>query len=185
MSSAKRQKMIPSRKCATVCASRPRDRIDCAICASFPAAASVMMVRVTPGRSRAGSENSARSRSMFCGVSISSSKDLVLGMGGVGEIGVDDDALDVADDQERRVLQRFSVLEELLIRLLQVSIGSLVLPAEEALLPDVGKPLAAGGLLNRLLEGKRLSRRIKVSGATMPQQIAKVEKMLLGDGTLR
>ena len=73
---------------------------------------------------------------------------------GVGEVGVDLEAVHVAHDQERRVLQDFAVLEELLVGGVEVLVLALVLPGEEALLPDVGPALAAALLARPILEGK-------------------------------
>ena len=48
----------------------------------------------------------------------------------VDEVRVDDDAVGVADDQERRVLQRLAVLEELLVGRVEVGSRALVLSVD-------------------------------------------------------
>jgi len=48
-------------------------------------------------------------------------------------------ALEIGDDQQRRVQQRFAVLEELPVGFVQVGVLPLVLPGEVAHLPDVGE----------------------------------------------
>ncbi|MEJ7697875.1 MAG: hypothetical protein WKF78_14980 [Candidatus Limnocylindrales bacterium] len=59
------------------------------------------------------------------------------------------DALDVADDQERRVLEVLAVVEELLVGGLEVGPLALVLPGEEAALPDVGEAIPSPPLVTR------------------------------------
>jgi len=51
------------------------------------------------------------------------------------------DALDVADDQERRVLAVLAVVEQLLVGGLKIGPLALVLPGEEAAFPDVGEAI--------------------------------------------
>ena len=60
-----------------------------------------------------------------------------------GEGGVDDDALAVADDEQRRVVELQGVVGELLEGGGEVAAGFLVFPAEVAALPDVGPAVAA------------------------------------------
>ena len=62
-SSANMQKTSRLTKCATACGSWPRSRSDCASVANDSAAFSVSDCRVSPGRSRSGSENAHLSRS--------------------------------------------------------------------------------------------------------------------------
>ena len=69
-----------------------------------------------------------------------------------GEGGMDDDALDVADDEQRRVLQGRGVDLELLEGLLEVLARALVFPAVAGPLPDIGPAVPAPGLLGALLE---------------------------------
>lgn len=70
---------------------------------------------------------------------------------GGGEVRVDDDTIGVADDEQRRVAEGFPVLQELLIGGVEVLVAALVLEREGIALPDVGEPVAAGGLGGVLL----------------------------------
>jgi hypothetical protein len=65
---------------------------------------------------------------------------------------VDLDALDVADDQERRVLEVLAAVEQLLVGGLEVGVLALVLPGEDAALPDVGGAVPSPALGDALLE---------------------------------
>ena len=51
---------------------------------------------------------------------------------------MDLEAVEVADHQERQVLQILAVLEQLVIRLFQVGMLALVLPGDVPAKPDVG-----------------------------------------------
>ena len=55
------------------------------------------------------------------------------------EIGADDVAVEIADDEQRRIEQRFAVAEQLLVGFVEVLLFALVFPAETALFPHVGK----------------------------------------------
>ena len=70
----------------------------------------------------------------------------------VGPVGADAEALQVTDDQQRRVLQRQRVLPQLPEGGVQVGVLAFVLPAEMAALPHVGPAAAAGFLLRAALE---------------------------------
>ena len=48
----------------------------------------------------------------------------------VDEVRVDDNAVGVADDEQRRVLQRLAILEELLVGRVEVGVEALVLPVD-------------------------------------------------------
>ena len=52
---------------------------------------------------------------------------------------MDLEAVEVADHQERQVLQILAVLEQLVIRLFQVGMLALVLPGDVPAQPDVGR----------------------------------------------
>ena len=100
--------------------------------------------------------------------------------GGVGEVGVDDDALHVADDEQRRVEKGLAILEELGVGLIEVGVLTLVLPGEMAHLPDVGPALAAGRLARARLEGEPLAGRISLGRRRVANQPAQVDEVLLG-----
>lgn len=89
------------------------------------------------------------------------------------------DAVHVADDQERGILQRLAVEQELVEGRIQVLPLPLVLPAEELSLPHVGLPAAAATLVGAALEGEPLASRIGLGGLRVFQHFAEVEEMLL------
>ena len=68
-----------------------------------------------------------------------------------GEVGADLGRADVADDAERRVVERVAVLVDLGVRLVErlVLALALVLPGEPAALPDVDEAVVAPGPLRR------------------------------------
>jgi hypothetical protein len=72
--------------------------------------------------------------------------------GGIGEVGVDFEAIQIADDQERRVFKVFAVQEELLVGLFQALVFAFVFPGEFVAHPDIG-PAFAAGLVDAALEG--------------------------------
>ena len=98
---------------------------------------------------------------------------------GAGEGGVDDDAVDIADDQQRRVFQRRRVQLQLLEGGLQVLPLALVLPAEAGAPPDIGPAVAAAGLGRPVLEGEPLAGRVGLGRRGLVEQPAQVDEMLL------
>ena len=102
----------------------------------------------------------------------------------VGEVGVDLEAVEVADDEQRRVLKSLAVLQELLVGGGQVLVLALVLPGEVAALPDVGEAIAADGLLGALLEGVPVAGRVGLVGGRHAEHAAEVDEVLLGGGPL-
>jgi hypothetical protein len=99
-------------------------------------------------------------------------------VGVAGEGGVDDDALAVADDEQRRVVELQGVVGELLERGVEVAAGLLVLPAEVAALPDVGPAVAAIGLPGAALEAVVVG----VARLGDAEQVAEVVEPGLGAG---
>jgi hypothetical protein len=97
---------------------------------------------------------------------------------------VDLEPVEVADDQERRVLQGLAVPLELLIGGLEVAVLALVLPAELLLQPDVGPALLAVGRVDALLEGVPTSGRIDVSRLRLAEDSAQVGEVRLAGGPL-
>ena len=73
---------------------------------------------------------------------------------GVGEIGVDDDAIHVAHDEQRRVLQVGSILQQLIVGFVEIGVLAFVLPAEEAFLPDISPAMTALLLVGAGLESE-------------------------------
>ena len=93
---------------------------------------------------------------------------------GVGEVGVDQQAAEVADDEQGRILQRLTVLEQLLVGRVQVGAGLLVLDGKATLVPDVGVALAALLLRDLLLEDEGLVVDVGVRGGGVIDQQAEV-----------
>ena len=61
---------------------------------------------------------------------------------------------------------------------------ALVLPGEEAALPDVGEAVPSPGLLDPALEGVLLAGGIGLVGGGLPHHPAQVDEVLLGRGLL-
>ncbi|MGA2620267.1 MAG: hypothetical protein ABSF26_21830, partial [Thermoguttaceae bacterium] len=59
---------------------------------------------------------------------------------------MDLEAVHIADDQERRILQGLAIQKKLAVGLVQVLVPALVLPSEEVALPNVGPTLRPVGL---------------------------------------
>ena len=101
-----------------------------------------------------------------------------------GEIGMHLEAVKVADDEEGRVLQVLTVLEELLIGGRPILALALVLPGEVTALPDVGPAAAAAGLARTLLEGVRAAVGVGGGRRGFAEDSAEVKEVLLGGATL-
>jgi len=99
---------------------------------------------------------------------------------GAREVGVHLEAIQVADHQEGRVLQRLAVVQQLLVGRRQVLALALVLPGEVAPFPDVGEAITAGRLLRALLEGVPVAGRVRLIGRGEAQHPAQIDEMLLG-----
>jgi hypothetical protein len=98
---------------------------------------------------------------------------------GVGEVGVNLEAVEVADDQERRVFEVFAVAEKLLVGVGEVSMFALVLPAEVAAHPDVGPAAFAGGLGDAALESVMCTFGVGFGGLGLTEQVTEIAKVLL------
>ena len=70
----------------------------------------------------------------------------------VGEIGMDDNAIDVRDDQQRRILQRLTILQELLIGFIEIGVLAFVFPREETFLPHIGESPIRPAIYRRRLQ---------------------------------
>lgn len=108
--------------------------------------------------------------------------DRVDALDGVGEVGVNEDAFDIGDDEERRVLQRLAVLEQLLIGAVQVGVLALVLPGEVALLPDVGPALTAALFGGAGFEGEPRAVGVGLGRRRVVEEPADVDEVFLGGG---
>ena len=105
--------------------------------------------------------------------------DVVDDRNGVGEIGVDYDSVQVADDEEERVGERVAVQEKLVIGVVQILVLALVFPAEEILFPYIGEAIAAAVLFGALFKAKGFARGIGLGGRGVPEHPAQVQEMLL------
>ena len=110
--------------------------------------------------------------------------DLVVLLDGVGEIGMDDDLIGVRDDQQRRVLERLAVLEQLVVSLLQIFMLAFVLPTEVAAVPDVGPAIAAFLLGDAIFEGEEIAFGIQIDRGFVPDQAAEVDEVFLAGRAL-
>ena len=110
------------------------------------------------GVERDGAEHPQRfGRALVAGGEVVEGDAVDLGAG-AGEVGVDLDAVHVADDERGRVLEVLAVVEQLAVGGGEVGVRALVLPAEAAAPPDIGPALAAGaGALRAGLEAIRLA----------------------------
>jgi hypothetical protein len=81
-------------------------------------------------------------------------------------------------------LERFAVLEQLLIGLVQIGVFAFVLPGEEAFFPDVGRALATALLGGASLEGEPFAGGVLLGRGGVADQAAQVDEVLLGGGAL-
>jgi hypothetical protein len=95
---------------------------------------------------------------------------------------VDLDPLEIGDHEERWVLERVLVVDELAVRGLAV-LAVLVLPGEEALLPDVGEAVTPVELPGTLLERIPGARRVGLRWPRLTEHGAQVQEVGLGGGT--
>ena len=160
MSSPNMQNISFIRKWAARSGSMPLSRMPSARSPNRSAASTVMASLVMPGRSGLGIGEQLAEDVEVGRLGQPGQVELVFPLGRGGEVGMDLEAVHVANDQQRRVLQVFAVEQQLGVGRLQVLVLALVLPAEVAAHPDVGPAVAALGLLDALLEGVPLALRV-------------------------
>ena len=97
---------------------------------------------------------------------------------------MDLEAVEVADDQQWRIFEVFTVLEELLVGGIEVFVFALVFPSKEAAHPDVGEAFAAGNFVDSFFEGVGIAFLIDFGGGRLAENFAEVDEMLLGAGAL-
>jgi hypothetical protein len=93
---------------------------------------------------------------------------------GVGEIGVDADDVEVADDEQGRIAEVVLVAEELDVGGVEVLADALVLPGDVAVIPNVRPAIAATGDFGAALEGVGLAGRVLVEGFLDAEELAEV-----------
>lgn len=89
------------------------------------------------------------------------------------------ETVQVAHDQERRVVQVLAIAEELLVCGDEVFMLALVLPAEASLPPYVGPAVAACGLADAAFERVPRAFRIGLGGLLLAEQLAEVEEVFM------
>ena len=122
--------------------------------------------------------------------------EFVLVLGGAVEVGADDIAVEIADDEQRRIQQGFAVLLELPVGLVEILVPALVFPAETAFFPDIGKTFLGASvpgivqpqefrvLDHAFLETEEIiAAGIGLVGRRLAQQAAQVGEMLLVGGS--
>ena len=101
-------------------------------------------------------------------------RDFVRGGDGLGEVGMDDDAVEVADDEEGRAGEGVAVEEELIVGVVQILVLALIFQTEEILFPDIGEAIAAAVLFRALLKAKGFARGVGPCRCGMAQHPAQV-----------
>ena len=109
------------------------------------------------------------------------------------EVGADDVAVKIADDEQRRIQERFTVAQQLAVGFVEVLLLALVFPGEATLFPNVGKAAFArlcffaglrqfkqfGILDDALLEAEEIAAAgVGLGGCGLTEQAAKVVEML-------
>ena len=102
---------------------------------------------------------------------------------GVGPVRYDDDAIDVARHEERRIVERGGVLLDLNYRLFEVLVFAFIFPSEAALSPNVGPTISAACLGRALLERIGISGWVGVVGFGFAEEVAEVIEVGLGGGS--
>ena len=97
----------------------------------------------------------------------------------VGPVGDDPEPVEVAGDQQGRVLEGERIALQLIERPVEALAPALVFPAEAAALPDVRPAFAAGGLGGAALEAVPLALGVGVGRLGLVQQLAQVVEVRL------
>lgn len=100
----------------------------------------------------------------------------------VGEVGVDFDRVQVAGDEQGRVVERFAVELELAVGAGQVLVRPLVLPHEAAAKEDIGVALLAPRLIGLYFKREIAAVGIIRQWRRVAHQRADVVEMALGGG---
>ncbi len=95
----------------------------------------------------------------------------------------DQNPIGVAGDLKRRIFQRRRVAHELTKGFVEIALLLFVLPREEALLPYVGKTVAASGLGHAFFECEPVAGRVGLDRIVVAKQSAKIVEMRLRGGT--
>ncbi len=129
VSSPNMQNMSFMRKWAARKGSMPLCRMPSASLAKRSAASTVIASLVMPGLSESGSVKTRRRMSRLAGTASPARSKSVDMLGGAGEVRVDLEAVHVADDHQRRVLQGLAVQLQLPVGFLEVLVLALCIPS--------------------------------------------------------
>ena len=97
---------------------------------------------------------------------------------------MDLEAVEVADDEQRRIEEVFAVVEELFVGFFEVLVLAFVLPGEVAAHPDVGVALASAGFGDVFFEGVTFALGVGFGGLRLAEHLAEIEEVRLGAAAL-
>lgn len=89
------------------------------------------------------------------------------------------EGVEVAGDEQGRVVQIVFVQKELVIGRLEVGMSALLLPGEESLVPHIGPAPAAAGLLRAALKAVEGAMRVSLRRCGKAKQPAQIDKVFL------
>ena len=92
---------------------------------------------------------------------------------------MDDNLIEIARHQQRRVFERLAILEQLLVGVVEVGVPTLVFPGEVAALPDIGPALATALRADARLKGEALAGRVVFGRRRVAHQAAPIEEVFL------
>src|SRR5260221_6429209 len=98
----------------------------------------------------------------------------------IGEVRVDLEGIHVADNQQGRVIEVVTVLEQLLVGICEARVAALVLPGEVPLEPDISESLTTTSLLDTALKGEECAIGVRLGRCGMPEHPAQIQEVLLG-----
>ena len=92
---------------------------------------------------------------------------------------MDLETIEVANDEQRRAIQIFTVLEQLLIGGLEVFVFAFIFPGEKAAHPDVGETVTSRGLGDAFFKGVRVAFLIDFGWGGLAENFAESDEVLL------
>ena len=101
------------------------------------------------------------------------------------EVGMDLEAVLIADNEQGRVFKVLAIAQKLAIGGSEVFVFSFVLPAEEAALPDVGEAFAVIDGRDGLLEQEAFADLVCGGGMRLAENVAQIDEMALRTLALR
>ena len=107
----------------------------------------------------------------------------VVGSGyGAGEVGVNNDTVKVADNQQRRAFQGVTVAQKLVIGFGKVLVLSLVFPAREAPFPYIGETVTTPVFSRAFFKAERRASGVGGGRGRVVKDVAEVDEVLLRGG---